>query len=200
MTFDLGLNSPACTERCGPFLTFWTGFWAEHSQLPVALITCRDYLDGLSRNGRKLAHRGLRRYEFRRFDLNTSLADVWAINTSKTETSQGPLRGWFTNPPGAEPNGTYCPIHGLNWYGGYDQHGTLRGYWSVAKLNRLGTSDRLFRHAYGSELVLHGLIAWICEHGDVDHVTYHTMDAVPYSGRPEFKRRIGCHETTLVVQ
>ncbi len=200
MTFDLALNSPVCTERCGPFTEFWAAFWEQHSRNPVALVTCQDYMDGLSRNGRKLAHRALRRYEYRPFDLNTHLPDVQAINTSKTETSQGPLRGWFTVPVRGEPNGVYCPLHSMIWYGGYDPRGMLRGYWSIAKLNRLGTSDRLFRHEYGSELVLNGLIAWICEHGDVDHVTYHTMDAEPHTGRPEFKRRIGCHETTLVVQ
>ena len=90
-------------------------------------------------------------------------------------------------------------MHQELWFGGFDDHGVMRGYWSLAKLDRVGTSIWLFRHADQSDYVLNGLAAHIAEHADIDHLTYHIMGAAPTTGRPEFKRRIGCHEERLAL-
>ncbi len=202
LTVSLGQGNP-CGADCAGFVDFWRVFWAKYgaeTAEPVAVALCDGYEQGLTRNARKLAHRGLARFEYRRFAFNDHHQEIQAINMSKTETSHGPTYGWFTEAVPERPVLGLCDAHQDAWYGGFDEQGTLRGYWNIAILGRLGTSQWLFRHAEQSAYVLHGLIAFICATGDMDLVTYHTMTDGPHTGRPEFKRRIGFHETRLDVR
>lgn len=195
---DLGAGLATCGPDCPAFVARWERFWREQSAGPVAVIPCVDYLARLSRNARKLAHRALRRYEFRPFDLKAHLAGVEAINRSKSVTTQGPLlTRWYRRPVEAEPPLALCGVHRSLWFGGFDAAGVMRGYWHLVRLNRLGTSVWLFKHAQASDYVLNGLVAHIAEHAGVDFLSYHTLNAAPHTGRPEFKRRIGCVEAHL---
>ena len=91
---ELDLNTrPGCGPDCPAFLDRWGQFWREQTapdRAPVAVITCADYMDGLSRNARKIAHRAQRRYTFRRFDFNAHTGDIQAVNVSKEMTTEGP--------------------------------------------------------------------------------------------------------------
>ncbi len=202
LDFDLACG---CGEGrdCATFVEQWAQFWQRQTAdgQPVAVIPCEDYIDRLSANGRKSARRGLRRYSIGEFDVNANRTGIDAIHRSKTETSQGPLlTRWYRRPVSVQPALSLCEVHKLTWYGAFDASGTLRAYWSIAMLGRLGTSVWLFRHADHSDYALNGLAAHIAENAGVDFVSYHTMNAEPHTGRPEFKRRIGCVEARLTFE
>lgn len=199
----MGRGHRGCTPSCTEFISYWKQFWDRHAAPtapPVAVIKCDSYLTSLSGNARKLARRAYRRYTIQQIDFNEHHKAIQAVNQSKTSTTQGPTYGWFVKRVLPHEQPVLCDIHKDLWYGGFDTDGVLRGYWSIAKINSLGTSVWLFRHADNSEYVLNGLIAYICENAGVDYVTYHTMNAEPHTGRPEFKRRIGCREARLTFQ
>lgn len=201
---DLGRGHEGCDPSCEPFLDFWTRFWSEHadpSAPPVAIAICKDYYDRLRPKSKAMVRQARRLYEFREFSIDAHVAAVEAINFSKHETSEGPLRGWFVAGGGGPRYGKpLCDIHRDTWYGGFDQDGVMRGYLRLIRLNKLGVIHDIFRHAEGSTAVTNGLIAHAAENGGVKHISYHTMIAVPYSGRPQFKERTGFQEARLTVR
>lgn len=200
---DLGAGRGGCDESCTPFLDFWRRFWGEHADQaapPVAILTCRGYLERLRPKSRAMVRQANRRYTFEPFDINGLAHEVQAINFSKRETSYGPTYGWYVQPVLPRRLPRLCAIHRDTWYGGFDRSLTLRGYLRLIRLNTLGVIHDIFSHAEGATGVQNGLIAYAAEHAGVEHISYHTMVAASHTGRPAFKARVGFEEARLTIR
>lgn len=187
-----------CTGACVSWLKPWYAFWERWSAEPVALLTCAGYYEGLRPKSRSMVRQAERRYTFREFVHNDHRAEIEAINFSKSETSEGPMRGWYTEPVRPlGPQGT-CPKHRDAWHGGFDADGVLRGYSRLIVLNEIAVIHDIFSHAEGSTGVLNGLLAHMTRTG-LAHISYHVMDAGS-PGRQAFKERTGFRAVTLCTR
>jgi len=70
---------------------------------PMALLQLpikdEDYLHQVNRETRRLLRVALREgYEFREFDWDDHLSEIYDINTSKEKRQGEPMRGWYRNP------------------------------------------------------------------------------------------------------
>lgn len=165
-------------------------------------MVCGGYMDALSRKSRAMVRQSRRRYTFREFAINVHAADVEAVNHSKAQTTYGPVYGWLAGPvfPLPDAFAGLCGVHQDRWFGGFDTSDVLRGYVRLIRMGTLGVIHSTFRHAENSTGVLNGVLADIAERGDVEHVSYHTMDAGERTGRPAFKRHVGFRETQVTFR
>ncbi len=163
------------------------------------MLTCAGYYEGLRPKSRSMVRQANRRYTFSEFVHDDIRAGIQAINFSKPETSEGPMRGWYTEPVGPLGMQYFCDKHHDAWYGGFDADGVLRGYSRLIVLNELAIIHDIFSHRDGSTGVLNGLLAHMAERAGVRWLTYHVMYAGG-EGRAAFKRRVGFEPVELRVR
>jgi hypothetical protein len=203
ITASLAVAS-GCGAGCPGFLAHWQLFWRNHAAPtapPVAIMTCRDYYDRLRKKSKAMVRQANRNYTYCQFQIDEHAAAVHAVNHSKNATSEGPLRGWLAGSVQPVPDTFHnlCPIHQDLWFGGFDHDQTLRGYLRLVRTDTLGIIYFIFKHAENSTGVLNGLLAYVAEHSGVEHASYHTLYALPDSGRPAFKQRTGFQEARITI-
>jgi len=131
---------------------------------PMALLRvpnqCMEYLNSLERDNRRKIRVAQREgYEFREFDWDAHLDDIYEINTSKEIRQGEPMRGWYRNP--VQPKRlTNDELRCKKYLGGF-KDGKLYAYFHFYVCGNIAVGKHYLGHAqHLKNGIMNGLMAY----------------------------------------
>ena len=217
ITMDFQGDTEFCGRRCAAQVSKWMD-WVKNSPCldgtelkdgylyihnPLALVPTTDY--GYYHNvlitnpRRRIINRAHRLgYDFRPFEWNDFLDDIFEINTSRPERGGQPMSAGYLEKPKAQMKflpGDYCPRHPIVYYGAF-MGKKLRAYCVMHFLNNHAAPATLIGHGdYFRDGIMNGLIDFMVRDISENHPWVETTNFLTLvSGREglrDFKRNAG---------
>ncbi len=131
---------------------------------PMALLRvpnqCLEYLNSLERDNRRKIRVAQREgYEFREFDWDAHLDDIYEINTSKEIRQGEPMRGWYRNPVQPRRH-THDELRHKKYLGGF-KDGKLYAYFHFYLCVNIAVGKHYLGHAqHLKNGIMNGLMAY----------------------------------------
>jgi hypothetical protein len=134
-------------------------------------------------------------YEFREFDWNGYLEDIYDINTSKEVRTSGVMHGWYREPVKPRHHSP-AELYYRKYYGAF-REGRLKAYLNLVLCGDFGFFKHFIGHA--SDLtngIMNGLISWtVREYLGHPHVRWLSYGSLPTrleaGSGVDFKRHAG---------
>jgi hypothetical protein len=163
------------------------------------------YLDFIGAKPRNMIRKAERAgYEFRRFDYNERLDEVFAVNTSKPVRAGGPLLARLEQRPSPiRDDRELCDVHGSAFFGAF-RDDVLLAYIELVQVNELGIFNRILGHADAlPDGVMNGLVRYVVsrciDESAVRSLNYLTLVASA-EGLVRFKLNVGFRSRAVALR
>lgn len=171
---------------------------------PQALLSIPDnypeYLSQLRSKTRTVINKSERYgYEFREFNWNDHLEEIYEINTSKDIRQSEPMRGWYRDP--VKPR-QYTAEEGryYRYFGGF-KDGALKAYFHYWVCGEFAVGKHIIGHIdHLRNGIMNGLLSWTVkyciEQSSLKWITYGSWQE---SSLGDFKKHAGFQECAFLL-